>query len=313
MLGIYFTPIESGSLNFKNTGLGNILYELSSQYGICKKYNIQMNLYHLHYYIQKLKSLGHDVFSKTIFRHFLQSPMYLNVDCRDYDIHIWEDKFAETYSNNLIDLVIQNKDKNVLIKDSYLQSIQYYNENVEELQELFSPDEESLNTIYSKYPELHCGNVINISIHLRLLWGNIRYKYSFIQDAIHYLKEHVLNDNEDKIILYVVSDNIQEAKHLFENINVIENMSVVFCENNYDYIDIWTMSLCHHNIICHSTFGWWGAYLNKNKNKCVIYPNDYGEKFCKKVLGRNENDISNIMKNIFPENWVCLKGDYILC
>jgi hypothetical protein len=90
-------------------------------------------------------------------------------------------------------------------------------------------------------------------------------------------------------------------------------MLVEFCENNYDYIDIWIMSVCHHNIICHSTFGWWGAFLNKNENKCVIYPNDYGEKYCKKVLCRNENDLSDIMKNIFPENWVCLKGDYILC
>ena len=52
------------------------------------------------------------------------------------------------------------------------------------------------------------------------------------------------------------------------------------------------MSNCKHNIIANSSFSWWGAYLNKNKNKKIISPSKWF---------KNE---SIIMKDLYCKDWI---------
>ena len=56
------------------------------------------------------------------------------------------------------------------------------------------------------------------------------------------------------------------------------------------------MSFCKNHIIANSTFSWWGAYLNKNKNKKILYPN--------KWFGPAYSEW--ITDDIFPEDWICI-------
>ncbi len=67
------------------------------------------------------------------------------------------------------------------------------------------------------------------------------------------------------------SNDVKWVKH---NIKV-EN--AIYIEKNmfmryHDWYDMFLMSVCRHNIIPNSTFGWWGAWLNRNQDKIVVAP-----------------------------------------
>jgi hypothetical protein len=66
--------------------------------------------------------------------------------------------------------------------------------------------------------------------------------------------------------ILVFSDDIGWCRANFKDARII------FVEGQPDYIDMYVMSLCNHNIIANSSFSWWGAYLNENENKIVFAP-----------------------------------------
>ena len=62
---------------------------------------------------------------------------------------------------------------------------------------------------------------------------------------------------------------------------------------NNGSIDLYLMSKCKHNIIANSTFSWWSAWLNENRNKIIVSPEKWFA----------EEDINRRCK-IIPSSWV---------
>lgn len=82
-----------------------------------------------------------------------------------------------------------------------------------------------------------------------------------------------MNERVNPELYVIFSDDIQWCK---ENLaELIGNREVVFVDWNkgeQSFRDIQLMTLCKHNIIANSSFSWWAAWLNQNKDKVVVAP-----------------------------------------
>lgn len=96
-------------------------------------------------------------------------------------------------------------------------------------------------------------------------------------------KMNQLIDNPNYIVF---SNDINWAKEKLGHVN-IEYLS----DSSLDsWMDMYLMSLCNNNIIANSTFSWWAAWLNKNKNKIIICPKKF-------ILTDDKSDI-------YPVDWI---------
>lgn len=91
-----------------------------------------------------------------------------------------------------------------------------------------------------------------------------------ICDIEYYKKAINLIDKKlDNPVFYIFSDDIEWCR---KNIKLSDKYFFVEANKDTPFENMELMSLCKHNIISNSTYEWWGAFLNKNKQKIVIYP-----------------------------------------
>lgn len=90
--------------------------------------------------------------------------------------------------------------------------------------------------------------------------------------TIDYYREAltVIYDRVDnKLPVYCFSDDPDWVK---SELHLENSLVVDWNKGDESWQDMYLMSLCHHNIIANSTFSWWGAWLNTNKDKIVVAP-----------------------------------------
>jgi Glycosyl transferase family 11 len=153
----------------------------------------------------------------------------------------------------------------------YCQNERYFAHQRDRLIELFSPKDEDLTYIRNKYSSI-IDHPNSVGIHIRYYHGEIpdakntiQYHWEYYEKAMAYFP--------DSALFVIFSDNFDFARKNIPS----KGRNVVYIEEEPPYIDLFLQSMCKHNIICNSTFSWWGAWLNQNPNKIVIRPKAWME------------------------------------
>ena len=97
-----------------------------------------------------------------------------------------------------------------------------------------------------------------VAIHNALSWD-------YYAKAIAEMKKYY----EDPVFI-VFSDDYLWAKQHLNSDDVYYFIDEHECLEDYEQLMV--MSRCNSNIIANSTFSWWAAWLNQNKDKNVIMP-----------------------------------------
>jgi hypothetical protein len=221
-------------------GLGNQLFQYATTRNLAIKYSTDF------------------YFDIEYFKKTKNGDLYLNKFSKT-KLPLWEGKCGLARITD--EFVYKNISDDVYLT-GWWQSEKYFKDYEFAIKKELEFDEEIKKYIIEKYPFIEENSV---SMHIR------RGDYLLKQDqypipSIEYYKSayDCLGNKDTKI--FVLSDNINWCKEniKFDNIHYVE-------ENN-DIIDLCIMSMCRNNIICNSTYSWWGAWLNNHADKIVIAP-----------------------------------------
>lgn len=250
--------------NILQGGLGNYLFQITAGYAAALRQHKE--------YIGSLYGIqtGHNHIS-TYYNNILRNINFIDFPITNFGYN--EPKFNYTE--------IPNFNSDVCLM-GYYQSDKYFKDFEKEIKDLYKITDIDNEYLNEKYGDFKNSCSINVRRGDFLKAQN----YHPVQTIDYYKKAiSILNKN---LKYFIISDDINWCK---ENFNFSNNF--IFVEGNKDYQDLYLVSKCENNIICNSTFGWWGAWLNKNPDKRVICPN--------KWFGR---DFTQSYNDIYPEGWI---------
>lgn len=244
--------------NITAGGLGNMMFQVAAAYALGRE--------HGHKFLFNPNHVG--VLHRSPLDY--KSTVFKNVEVLNQSLEFYK---ASQDSFRYQKIILP---RTHIVLDGYFQSYKYFEHYEKEIRALFD-FKVSTNYDPSGKVSLHIrrGNYVSLSEHHHNL------SIDYYRNAIDYFKGY-------KFLVF--SDDIAWCKE-----NFIGD-EFEFVENQTDVEDLCLMSQCEHNVIANSTFSWWGAWLNNNPNKIVVYPN--------KWFGPLNSQYETY--DMFPPEWICL-------
>lgn len=259
---------ETITANLKG-GLGNFLFQIATSFSYSKKHKKELVFNYQNTYIvhKNIEHYNSNIFSKLLFESTSRS--YDNI----YNEHSFNYNEIPYFTGSVY-------------LDGYFQSEKYFSSHRDEVLDLFDFGNDTKNLIGQKYSDLITKNTCSLHVRRGDYLNHPDVHPTLTPDYYREAISHFGND----VTFLVFSDDINWCK---ENLNSLTD-NIVYIEGNTDYQDLYLMSICKNNIICNSTFSWWGAWLNQNENKKVITPSKW---FGDKLKHYNTDDL-------YCDNWI---------
>ena len=180
--------------------------------------------------------------------------------------------------------------------EGFFQSEKYFKDVEDDLRKDFEfkvlPDAENQELI----EKIQSTNSVSLHIRRGDYVQKKRYQDVYATCSLDYYKRgvEVIAQKHENPTLFIFSDDIEWVK---ENLKLpYESVYVSHNTGAKSYEDLRLMSLCSHNVIANSSFSWWGAWLNNNKEKIVIGPQKWF------------NDEKVVQTDVIPESWIRLEN-----
>jgi len=248
-------------------GIGNILFQIAVAYSYSKKFNKELILYKEGVVIVH-KSI--DTYEDNILKNIeFSNPINSQIQHNENGFHYQE--------------VPDYPDRNVLLS-GYYQSEKYFKDCEEDIRKEFM----SYDVDISEEMQDILSNENTCSIHVRR-GDYLKSPNHHPTQSMNYYMKAIKKMPKDSVFL-IFSDDIEWCKSNFPDLPE----KFKFIEGNKDYEDLYLMSHCKNNIICNSSFSWWGAWLNRNLEKTVIAPS----------LWFGAALASHDTKDIYCEGWI---------
>ncbi len=269
---LYFklaSPKKFVSIRIKG-GLGNQLFQIATTLAYAWRYSLTPQFKKIKQAPSRVKPRS--IYWDTLFRKIPVTKF------RPFNLAIYQEKNLNYHKIPSPNKITNLNNCNGIILNGYFQSQKHFDKYYEKLLNmLFFIDLSEQKKMKTKYPEIFEKNNITISLHIRRD-DNVSHKvesspYLWVSDyyakSLSYFIKKFGNEN---ILFVVVSDDQTWCKNYFKN--EFPELNPIF-PHEKDYLDLYLMSCCEHQIIANSTFSWWAAYLNRNPNKIVISPKNW--------------------------------------
>ncbi|MEK6734099.1 MAG: alpha-1,2-fucosyltransferase [Pseudomonadota bacterium] len=224
---------------------------------------------------------------------------------RNKELDILRDLLKIVFNVKLVDDqnffdVVKQKNNQVLLMNDYLESYLYFEDYKDDLIKLFTPSDLNIKNLENIVSQV--SNKTSICVHVRRT-DKIDSKHylpiDYQKQAINLAKESISNPT-----FFIFSDDIDMTKKELGNIT-----NSIYVSGHSSIEDFYILNNCHNIIVANSSFSWWAAYLNKQKDRLVIapYPKYSPEFFLEAYddgIRRQKQKLSQI--GYCPKEWILL-------